>query len=585
MIALILLIAVLCRSSADTIVGTDESILFRAHDPTGHRADPNNHGAEECAALAERWPRLRLPPDTLEAYEALYAGLRSCALASAAPGSAAEGGRVDPKITLLDDGAEGATGAEVVPTAAAIERLPVFPLIAAMPKGASVHNHYSLSVPLEDVAAALLHFEDRMEACVDESTGRLALATAGARAAAAGCAAAVLTAARPRLPSPGRHAQCGRGRGFRRVRLREVHAGESDRRAAFLADLRGMLIPQPATGAPVDGHGLSRGWYALLAVSVCLRRFLASAPVVRWLLPRLAARARHENVRYLELKDGGHIPLLVMSHLLRDFDGDGRIAIDLTFAPSLMDFAVVSCGSDSPGGSEPKEERLPMGEWVHRVMTRFSTAVRRVEANSGHAAVSAFDGVGVEDVRLRWTDLARANYTNLREMLGRVALTAHAGETANASLALDNMAGALALGARQLGHALSLHRFPWLLARAAARGVCVVAAPVSNARLGFVPDLRRHPARALLRAGHRVALAADDAGVFGTSLAGTHDLAAAAAAWQLSANDLLRLARNSLECAVGLSPARRDELRRGFEDDWRRWRSNKTVIAFFGAPA
>ena len=70
-----------------------------------------------------------------------------------------------------------------------------------------------------------------------------------------------------------------------------------------------------------------------------------------------------------------------------------------------------------------------------------------------------------------------------------------------------------------------------------------------------------------------------------TSLAGTHDLAAAAAAWQLSANDLLRLARNSLECAVGLSPARRDELLRGFEDDWRRWRSNKTVIAFFGASA
>lgn len=72
-------------------------------------------------------------------------------------------------------------------------------------------------------------------------------------------------------------------------------------------------------------------------------------------------------------------------------------------------------------------------------------------------------------------------------------LLLHAGESA--LRANQGCAVALEHGSRRLGHALGLLKDPASLRRARERGVLVEANPVSNWVLGYVLDMRWHPAR------------------------------------------------------------------------------------------
>ncbi len=118
----------------------------------------------------------------------------------------------------------------------------------------------------------------------------------------------------------------------------------------------------------------------------------------------------------------------------------------------------------------------------------------------------------------------------------------HAGEWAGA----ESVADALdALRPDRIDHGIAAAGDPRLMARLADEGTVLCVAPSSNRATGAVEDLALHPLRRMLSAGVRVALAADDPVLFGTTTRREYDVA---------------------RDALGLSPGQR---RHCAENSWR----------------
>jgi adenosine deaminase len=93
--------------------------------------------------------------------------------------------------------------------------------------------------------------------------------------------------------------------------------------------------------------------------------------------------------------------------------------------------------------------------------------------------------------------------------------TPHAGELAGP----ESVAGALdALGANRIQHGVRAIEDPDLVARLAASSVCLDVCPSSNILLSVFPSLAEHSLPALLDAGVRCSLNADDPLLFGPNL-------------------------------------------------------------------
>jgi adenosine deaminase CECR1 len=118
----------------------------------------------------------------------------------------------------------------------------------------------------------------------------------------------------------------------------------------------------------------------------------------------------------------------------------------------------------------------------------------------------------------------------------------HSGETSRAQS--ENLYDALLLGTRRIGHGLALVRHPLLMEMARERGIAVEVCPISNQILGYVGDLRAHPAVAYINAGIPVVLAPDDPGVMRHTF--SYDFYQAFMAWELDLRELKQLAMNSL---------------------------------------
>lgn len=99
--------------------------------------------------------------------------------------------------------------------------------------------------------------------------------------------------------------------------------------------------------------------------------------------------------------------------------------------------------------------------------------------------------------------------------------TPHAGELAGP----ESVRGALdALGADRIQHGVRSIEDPELIARLAAEGVCLDVCPSSNVLLSVVPDIASHMLPALLDAGVRCSLNADDPLLFGPGLLEEYEL-------------------------------------------------------------
>ena len=133
-----------------------------------------------------------------------------------------------------------------------------------------------------------------------------------------------------------------------------------------------------------------------------------------------------------------------------------------------------------------------------------------------------------------------------RREAGRRGLTLplflHSGETSRAEG--ENLYDALLLGARRIGHGLALVRHPLLMEMVQGKGIAIEVCPISNQVLGYVGDLRAHPAVAYINAGIPVVLSPDDPGIMRHTL--SHDFYEAFMAWELDLRDLKQLAIDSL---------------------------------------
>lgn len=118
----------------------------------------------------------------------------------------------------------------------------------------------------------------------------------------------------------------------------------------------------------------------------------------------------------------------------------------------------------------------------------------------------------------------------------------HSGESNRAEN--ENLYDAVLLGASRIGHGVALFKHPRLMELVKERGIAVEVCPLSNQMLGYVPDLRNHPAVLYINAGLPVVLSTDDPAIMRHSL--SHDFYVAFMAWGLDLRSLKQLAMNSL---------------------------------------
>lgn len=120
----------------------------------------------------------------------------------------------------------------------------------------------------------------------------------------------------------------------------------------------------------------------------------------------------------------------------------------------------------------------------------------------------------------------------------------HAGESCDPKN--REIAHAIALGSKRIGHGLNLWAHPELKSALKSEDICLEVCPISNQSLGFVKDLRDHPAREYFREGIPIVLASDDA-TYQEHSTLSDDFFMAILAWDLSYEEVQKLVENSLK--------------------------------------
>lgn len=133
-------------------------------------------------------------------------------------------------------------------------------------------------------------------------------------------------------------------------------------------------------------------------------------------------------------------------------------------------------------------------------------------------------------------------------------------------MSVDNLYDAVLLGTKRIGHGFNLFRFPILMDMVREKGICMEINPLSNQILGYVRDLRIHPASTYLRRGIDCTISSDDPLIFdykGLS----YDYWSIFMAWELDLAALKKLSRNSLTHS-SLSPEEKAKALQVWETRW-----------------
>ncbi|TZF99279.1 adenosine kinase (plasmid) [Chryseobacterium panacisoli] len=139
------------------------------------------------------------------------------------------------------------------------------------------------------------------------------------------------------------------------------------------------------------------------------------------------------------------------------------------------------------------------------------------------------------------------NWTKLNELNKKygveMPLFLHAGES-NSALNKNVLDVAL-LNNKRIGHGLNLIYFPKTMEQIRKQNKLVEVSPISNQVLGYVSDMRNHPARVLLSNGVQCSISSDDPSVYGyTGL--SYDFWVALVYWELDVKALKKLVFNSI---------------------------------------
>lgn len=109
----------------------------------------------------------------------------------------------------------------------------------------------------------------------------------------------------------------------------------------------------------------------------------------------------------------------------------------------------------------------------------------------------------------------------------------------------DNLYDAILLGSERIGHGFNLFRYPSLIEKVIDEDICIEINPLSNQILGYIRDLRNHPASTYLRRGVNCSISSDDPLIF--DYAGlSYDYWSIFMAWELDLAALKKLSQNGL---------------------------------------
>ncbi len=108
-----------------------------------------------------------------------------------------------------------------------------------------------------------------------------------------------------------------------------------------------------------------------------------------------------------------------------------------------------------------------------------------------------------------------------------------------------NLYDAILLNTKRIGHGFNLYHFPKLIQQAKEQNICLEICPISNQVLGYVGDLRLHPAIGYVRQGMPCTISSDDPMMFQTEGL-SYDFWMAIMAWNLNLADIKQLCLNSI---------------------------------------
>ncbi len=293
-----------------------------------------------------------------------------------------------------------------------------------------------------------------------------------------------------------------------------------------LAAEAGVSMPEQLLGTTaLDLSPDERGWFRFQRLYDMARGVVRGEDVMRRLVREAAAADRAEGSRWLELQVdptsyapcvGGITPAL-------------EIILDEAAAVSDSDFgmAIIVAASRT---RHPLDART-----LARLAVRF--------AGSGPGRVVGF-GLSNDERRGVTAEFSRAFAIASRAGLQSVP---HGGELLGPAHIREVVE---ALGPDRLGHGVRAVEDPRLLDELVAAGVGFEVCPGSNVSLGVYPDIADVPLSALMRAGAKVALGADDPLIFRSRLVDQYRFAQRLG---LGASDLARLAAESFE--ISAAPA------------------------------
>lgn len=133
----------------------------------------------------------------------------------------------------------------------------------------------------------------------------------------------------------------------------------------------------------------------------------------------------------------------------------------------------------------------------------------------------------------------------------------------------NNLYDAILLKSKRIGHGVNLFRFPTLEKIAKDDEICLEVCPLSNQILGYVQNLRMHPASGYINKGIPIAISSDDPQIFNYRGL-TYDFWTAYMAWELDLRQLKQLCLNSLIYS-GLHGEDREEALKYFRTQWNNW--------------
>jgi adenosine deaminase CECR1 len=132
-----------------------------------------------------------------------------------------------------------------------------------------------------------------------------------------------------------------------------------------------------------------------------------------------------------------------------------------------------------------------------------------------------------------------------------------------------NLYDAVLLNSTRIGHGFNLSFFPAVEAIVRQRNICIEVNPLSNQLLGYIRDLRNHPAHSWIRRGIQISISPDDPAIYQYTGV-TPDYWSIFLAWELDLPALKKLSMNAILYSH-LNEAEKEKALRVWTERWNRF--------------